>query len=139
MALPWDSEDSKAAATNRSAVPTLDEERLADICGGDTEFEASLIGEFRSSVQVWMLELADSVRAGDVRSIRTRAHAIKGSSATLGGMKLAELCHRLEQCAAEGRSADVVMLFEPIPAERLALDQALSAYLVSRGGGDATP
>ena len=46
--------------------------------------------------------LRGAVGAGDVECVRREAHALKGTSATIGAMRLAELCGELERRGREG-------------------------------------
>jgi len=108
--------------------PVLDVSQLVEVCGGDRDFETLIAGEFRKATLTALEELAQAIASRDRARTKAWSHAIKGSSATLGGRVLAAHCQRLELlAAAEPDWADAARLLSEIRAAYDQLDQALAA------------
>lgn len=61
--------------------------------------------------------LSDLRKAKDASRFMNAAHSFKGSSSNMGAVRLAKLCHELEQCAKERKMADIEKLLEKIDSE----------------------
>ncbi len=82
---------------------TLDGLRmLSDDGSNDMLFE--IIDIFLDDAPARLIDVAAAVQAGDATAAFENAHAVKGSAATLGALRLAELCRQVE---AMGRAGDV--------------------------------
>lgn len=68
----------------------------------DTEFP-TLIQTFIQDSAVRLGELRDAFGRGEADAVRKAAHSLKGASANLGLVALAEACRGLEEAAREGR------------------------------------
>jgi HPt (histidine-containing phosphotransfer) domain-containing protein len=53
----------------------------------------------------------------DAVQLMNAAHSFKGSSSNMGAVRLAELCHELEQCAKQNRLSGIEKLVGKIEAE----------------------
>lgn len=108
----------------------FDAEQLSNVCGGDAEFESLVIGEFRKTSLSAFEQLGAAVAGGDSAGIKAWAHAIKGSSATIGAVALPRICQTLETLA--GGSCDLATaagLLENLRSQYDALDRALLEHL----------
>jgi len=76
--------------------------------------------------------LRESVTQGDVLAARMAAHRLKGSSSTLGGVHLAEVCVSLSAALRDNDLHVACTLLPEIEAAYLRLDAALNAYRVAR-------
>ena len=88
-------------------VPDLEQSLLAgltEICEGDNEFVHELAVSFLESAPRCVAGIETALRDGDLRALAAEAHALKGISATLGAVELAEACNRVESAA---RDADL--------------------------------
>ena len=56
-------------------------------------------------------------KAGDAIALIATAHSLKGSSSNMGAIRLAELCHQLEQQAKELSPGDIKELVAEIGGE----------------------
>ncbi|MEX5686757.1 Hpt domain-containing protein [Pseudomonas silesiensis] len=56
-------------------------------------------------------------KADDAQQLMNAAHSFKGSSSNMGAIRLARLCHELEQCAKQKRLAGVEQLVGEIDSE----------------------
>jgi len=73
-------------------------------------------------------QLAEAVGRGDVQTVRSCAHSLKSSSASVGATRLAELCREME---ASGRGNQVAECEQQLPAlqdEFAAVQRALADY-----------
>ncbi len=109
-------------------MPILDSEQLVSVCGEDRDFEALIIGEFRNATVSAIDELQQAIVACDSARTKAWTHAIRGSSATLGGCALARICQQLETlAAAEPDWAVAEALLAEIRSGYGLLEQALDA------------
>ncbi len=86
-----------------TAPPPLQLERLAEVSGGDTEFEKELLAEFLRTAPVLVENAAQAVAAGDTPAALRAAHTLKGASGSIGAGPLAEASRFLEETCKEGR------------------------------------
>lgn len=101
--------ESKAAA---SASP-VDLSRLRKITEDDTELECDLIRTFLRDSRQRVAALDDLVRNGSCRDIQRTAHALKGSSGTIGAMELQNLAQKIEEA---GRAENLADAQESLPS-----------------------
>lgn len=84
-----------------AAEPALDSavfgELVALAATVDDRFLAGLVDQFMHETEPRLVELRHAYRRGDVPTVRRLAHGIRGSSAQLGGARLAASCFRLER------------------------------------------
>ena len=66
-------------------------------------FLPGLVADFVSSTDPLLVELQEAIEHGDAPTIGRIAHSIKGSSAGLGGLRLALSCGRMESIATTGQ------------------------------------
>jgi CheY-like chemotaxis protein/HPt (histidine-containing phosphotransfer) domain-containing protein len=88
-----------------TAAPVLDPAVLEDLCLGDDGIRSDLVDMFLAQAAAAVDEIALMVQNGDAQGLFAEAHHLKGSSGSLGALRLAELSELL--CVA-GRSADLV-------------------------------
>ena len=75
--------------------------------------------------QLQLNRLDASVKAMDGAGIERAAHSLRGSSATLGATRLAELCNALEDTAAKGIIKDAHDLLTQIDCQTAEVQLAL--------------
>lgn len=98
----------------------IDLEALNMLTGEDRELQRSLFDIYFSDLEERLGALLAALDAGSAEDIRKHAHFLKGASAQLGCTPFAEILHRMETAAREGRVADAV-------ADREALPEAVAA------------
>jgi HPt (histidine-containing phosphotransfer) domain-containing protein len=86
-------------------APAFDFARLADISGGDPEFEREILSEFVEQNKTLFDDLDRALAAGDAVSLRRAAHTLKGSSRTVGAEAVASIASEIEVLAASGNLA----------------------------------
>lgn len=112
----------------------FDAEHLRLMCGGDSEFEATVIHEYRQAVEGLLAQLAAALAESDQNALRALAHTLKGNSATLGAVTLARHGHTLETLTIETPDwIKIARLFEDIRIAHATLDRVLLEHLRGRG------
>ncbi|MBN2137863.1 MAG: response regulator [Sedimentisphaerales bacterium] len=84
---------------------------------GDESLAEEIVSVFVDDNRSRVEELGEAVETGDLERIRSGAHAIKGSSMTVGARSLSSLARRLEQNAGECDLSDAAVLFEQMKKE----------------------
>jgi HPt (histidine-containing phosphotransfer) domain-containing protein len=89
--------------------PAVDQAVLAEVLdstGGDREFLTELIGTYLDDVPRQLAALREAASAGSADGVARAAHALKGASASLGAVGIAERSRVLELAARAGRLDD---------------------------------
>jgi HPt (histidine-containing phosphotransfer) domain-containing protein len=108
-------------------VPDLDRAALhatLDEAGGDPELGTELVALFADDAGGRLREAHEAVLAADRGALGRAAHALKGTSSTLGAARVNGLARDLEAAARAGDLAGV-------PALVAALDAAVPAALAA--------
>ena len=72
---------------------------LTSMFGDDKVLCDSILEEFSSNAEPYLLELSEAVERGDAGGVKSLAHKLKSSSLTVGAEELSELCEALEYSA----------------------------------------
>jgi DNA-binding NarL/FixJ family response regulator len=123
--------DRATALPPTDADETLDRSmiaafRQADAAGG-ADFTLTLIDQFLREAAVQVETLREAVRRSDAPGLKATAHSLKGSAMTMGAMRLAALCSRVEVdpgCQSDGVAATVLA---EIDRELICVRDALAA------------
>jgi len=105
-------------------------------CGrtwGDAALLRQVIAAFLERAPSTLAELRDAAARGDTPGVLAAAHAMKGTSATLGARALSERCAELEHLARAGSMPDVVARAAAIEACYVAVDRALRTEVGDAG------
>lgn len=62
-------------------------------------FFNELVGVFLNNVKELLSQLKEAVQTGDFETVKKVAHSLKGSSGSLGALKMMDLCKLIEKCA----------------------------------------
>ena len=73
-----------------------------EMVGGDLAFVGELVGEYRTDGAVRVADMRAALAAGQAEDLRRAAHTLKGSSASLGALDLADACRSVEGRARDG-------------------------------------
>ena len=84
----------------------LDLEHLRLVCCEDSDFEREIIGDFLAQAVPYVARLEAAVTAGDVTELKFVAHALTGSSRSLGAAAFGQACARLDALAKSGDLTD---------------------------------
>jgi PAS domain S-box-containing protein len=81
-------------------TPVLDPTLLAEICAGDGQARAELAALYIDQTGAALATLGAAVAAADPHAVRRVAHALKGSSATVGALRMSAACDALCQAGS---------------------------------------
>lgn len=90
-----------------SELPLVDLDvvaELRDATGGDMDFVRELVETFVEEAGGHLEALAAAIEADDPAGLVRPAHTLKSSSASVGAMRLSELCRGIEESSRAGRS-----------------------------------
>ena len=110
-------------------APVLDIAVIAELraaTGDDDEFIAELIESYLSEGQANVDSLSAAASQSDLPVFTRAAHTLKSTSATIGAMRLSELCRGLEEAARSGRAEGLPGEAERVQAAWLETISALA-------------
>jgi CheY-like chemotaxis protein/HPt (histidine-containing phosphotransfer) domain-containing protein len=87
------------AERTQGADVVIDPERFAllrDLDGGDGELLPAIVSEYLDDGARLIASLRDGLAEGDPQAVERAAHTLKGSSANIGAVRVAEVCAQLE-------------------------------------------
>ena len=79
----------------------LERLRVLDPTGGSGLVER-VLGTFRGSLERLIPQMREGRHASDVNAVRHVAHTLKSSSASVGALRLSQLCAEVEQALRQG-------------------------------------
>jgi HPt (histidine-containing phosphotransfer) domain-containing protein len=109
--------------------PDFDLERLQLVTDGESALEEELLGIFVGSARETLEEMRTALEAGDARLLRAHAHALKGSSRTIGAIALGELACELERL---GDTSDLASAYGALLSADAAFERMASAIHTRR-------
>jgi HPt (histidine-containing phosphotransfer) domain-containing protein len=104
-----------------------------DLVGGDMEFLADLVATYRTDGADRIDEMRTALASRATPELQRAAHTLKGSSATLGAVDLADACRIVEHAARDGALDGLAERIEAIAVDFEAVGEALDARLASGG------
>ena len=97
----------------------------------EADFLTELIDLFLEDSAILIAEMREAIAKEDAGAARQAAHTLKGSSGSLGAMKLSKLCLEAEMSARSGRLAELAGLFPALEAEYILAREYLLRERVS--------
>ena len=117
-------------AARNGAGEVLDEAIVAQLQGTLTPSMCRhLLEEFEASLPRFLVDIESAFERNDAGALRRTAHLLRGSSATLGAIRLSDACARLERTRAEDPpigEQQLAQLREALEAACLALRERLA-------------
>ncbi|MEA2390532.1 MAG: hypothetical protein QOK31_641 [Solirubrobacteraceae bacterium] len=107
-----DGDDGRVSRDTRP--PLLDRSTLDELCEGDPEMHQRLISLFAEQSASGVADIGRAIQANDHDALRRDAHHLKGSSASVGALRMAELCERLCQAREVDLPSAGPLLFEEL-------------------------
>ena len=92
---------------NADGAPLVDPavlDELRESTGGDEAFIVELVETYIAEGAANVASMVAAAEAGDAAAIVRPAHTLKSSSASLGAMRLSEICRAIEEAGREARS-----------------------------------
>jgi CheY-like chemotaxis protein len=109
---------------------TFDLDRLDESCSGSDALKIKVLDRYLSTSLDSIAQISQAVVGADGVAAKSAAHALKGSSLTIGSHRIGELCDELEQVSTKpGFGADQRPLAESLRAEMMALHAEVKQYL----------
>jgi HPt (histidine-containing phosphotransfer) domain-containing protein len=106
----------------------IDWEQLHQVSEDDPEFELELLTMLAEDVKIHIEDLRQAIVDRDPITIGHEAHYIKGASANVGIVKIANIAKQIEQIAREQLLTDTSSLVEQMSIEI----ERLETYLATR-------
>ncbi len=110
------------------AVAVLDEEILASWKEVESASDEPVIAEMLDSLQHQMVAetslMREQLEAGEYHDLSALAHRLKGSAATIGAARIAQVLRRLEQASVSSEKEVCAELIDRLTAERSSLAAA---------------
>ena len=125
--------DPDATPVAAAPPPALDRQVLLDLQEAlddpTGEFLLGLSAVYERQAAELVAEMRDAARAADLAGLGRAAHSLKGSSANVGGTRLAAMCAELERW--DGPTADLAARVAAIQAEVQALQGEIKDFLAA--------
>lgn len=106
-------------------APPLDAETLAQL--RELEVLDEVAEAYLGDAAPRIAAIGAAIAGGDARALRETAHALKGSSGTVGARQLAALCGEIERCAQRGALVEAAALHARATRELARVEDALRA------------
>lgn len=131
--LPIQVTDEMAPADEGSkdeSPPLLDRQVLISLGSlireGEEGFSKELFRTFLKQSKLDIRQLEEGIISLEMENVRKAAHALKGSSSTIGAARFAEICSRIERMAAAGQAPEIIEILDKFRMEFNELKRALS-------------
>ena len=93
---------------------------------GEPDVVTEFIDVFLEDLPARIERLRETVASGDPKAIRSAAHAIRGSSGSVGAVALSGLCAQLEEYASTGSIEGATALLAAIEPEAVRAREGLT-------------
>lgn len=104
----WPDFESVALSNEAAEIPLLDQDVLDSLRSViPPQRLIALLSSFRSASNDLLQELVDAVEAGSISRIRDHAHALKGTSSSVGLKRLAHLCFEVQSACDSDEEGEV--------------------------------
>ncbi len=107
--------------TRNDAAMAFDREDFVERLMGNEDLARRLVRGFVDDMPEQIARLAQAVSNLDAEAVRLVAHSIKGAAASVCGLEMQEIAHRLEQ---NGRAGDLAAASAALPELSASLDRA---------------
>ena len=109
--------------------PVLDEAHVEGLRGLGPDFLSQLVPVFVQGAPERLEAVRAAARAGDAGALASAAHALRGSAANMGGVRVAAVCRRMETAARTGSLDDTPAALAQLEAELTVMLDAVSALV----------
>ncbi len=101
----------------------FDREVLLTLLDGDHAAASEIAGAYLSDIPTQVSALREAVQRGDAGEVRSRAHTLKGASASVGAGCMRQLAARLDETAAAGNLSGADTLLAGIERQLILLQE----------------
>jgi signal transduction histidine kinase/CheY-like chemotaxis protein/HPt (histidine-containing phosphotransfer) domain-containing protein len=117
----------QASETESTTEPDLDQAVLADLeAQADAQFVSELVATFLDESRDIIVQISESLRAGDAVGLLRLAHSLKSSSASVGAVALAARAEEIERLARDGAFAPAALLVPALEEHFARVERALA-------------
>jgi two-component system sensor histidine kinase/response regulator len=109
-----------------STEGTIDLEGLKERCGGSKDLVQKIAQKFAETGPNMVAQVKDAVASRDADAVYRAAHQLKGASATMGAVKLANIAADIEML---GREGNMLAAADRVPALEAEFDKAVPMLL----------
>lgn len=106
-------------------ISHIDTEQLAELKEVLEDEFGVLIDTYITDAQLRLRLIQQGINSQDYEAVRLAAHSLKGASANLGAIQLADLCEKLEHDCRTRHYGDFAILNQKIGEEFLIVKEAL--------------
>lgn len=106
----------------------IDNEQLAELKEVLEDEFGILISTYLTDAKLRLTLIEQGLHTQDYEAVRLAAHSLKGASANLGALLLAQICERLEHDCKAGHYAECEALFVQAQAEFVEVQALLLNY-----------
>lgn len=125
--------DDRECAAGADVAAVLDPQALARLRELDPDGQSKLLARvaqaFATSVARLLPQMKTAFEAGDLAAIRHVAHTLKSSSASIGAVKLSQLCADIEAMSRDGRVEGLADAIASFRSEVASAQSALKQFL----------
>jgi len=114
------------AGKTMSTEGTIDLEGLKERCGGSKDLVQKIAQKFAETGPNMVAQVKDAVASRDADAVYRAAHQLKGASATMGAVKLANIAADIEML---GREGNMLAAADRVPALEAEFDKAVPMLL----------
>lgn len=93
-----------------SIQPDFDWQQLRQLAGEDADFETELLTMFLSEADESLQQLGAAIASEDIQVTEDLAHSLRGASANVGAIALAQVASQIENLARNGEMSGTVEL-----------------------------
>ena len=102
--------------------------RMLEAISSDSEFLIEVCDSFLTDAPKRIAEVKAAIAANNLSELSSAAHAMKSLSSCVGGMRLMEICRKLEAAGKENDSASILTLVEQLDADYESVQAAVQDY-----------
>lgn len=110
-------------------TPHIDTEQLAELKEVLEDEFSVLIDTYLTDAKLRLNLIKNGIATQDYEAVRLAAHSLKGASANLGALVLAQICEKLEHDCKVGEYQECHIQLNEITQELQQVEQVLSAYI----------
>ena len=85
-----------------SIQPDFDWQQLRQLAGEDADFETELLTMFLADADDSLQQLGAAIASEDIQATEDLAHSLRGASANVGAIALAQVASQIENLARNG-------------------------------------
>jgi len=111
-------------------TPHIDAEQLAELKEVLEDEFSVLISTYLTDAQFRLQLIQNGIHSQDYEAVRLAAHSLKGASANLGALILAQLCEKLEHDCKVGECENVAAFEKKIEQELHEVTQELQLAII---------